>query len=151
MIFILINNRYNKITTRGVIMKGEGMLGKFFIRGEEYWYTVFRVIAGLVFILHGLMKFGNGVPGNTLMLVAGIIEIVGGIAIATGIWTRLFALIGALEMIVAWFMAHAPKGWNPLYNGGEAAMLFFIIFLVLLIHGGGKYTIEHWMKKKEFI
>ena len=132
-------------------MKGEGLLGKFFVKKEDYWYTIFRVIAGLVFILHGLMKFGNGIPGNTLMLVAGIIELVAGAAIILGLGTRLFALIGAIEMIVAWFMAHVSKGWNPLQNGGEAALLFFIIFLVLLIHGGGKYTIEHCIHKKECI
>jgi len=131
-------------------MKNEGILGKFFVKGEEYWYTIFRVIVGLVFMLHGLMKFGGGMPGNTLMAIAGTIEIVGGILIILGLWTRLFALIGAIEMIVAWFMMHAPKGWNPLTNGGEPAVLFFAIFLVLLIYGGGKFTVEHWMHKKEF-
>jgi len=132
-------------------MKGEGILGKFFVKGEDYWYMIFRIIIGLVFILHGLMKFKSGVPGSTLMLIAGLIELIGGTAIVLGLWTRLFAFIGALEMIVAWFTVHILKGWNPLSNGGEPALLFFVIFLVLLIHGGGKYTIEHWMKKKEFI
>lgn len=132
-------------------MKGEGILGKFFVKGEDYWYTLFRVLAGLVFILHGVMKFSGKMPLSTLMTVAGVIEIAGGIMIIIGLWTRLFAFIGALEMIVAWFMAHAPKGWNPLGNGGEAALLFFIIFVVLLIHGGGKYTVEHLMHKKECI
>jgi putative oxidoreductase len=132
-------------------MKGEGILGKFFVKGEDYWYTIFRVVIGLVFILHGLMKFKSGVPGSTLMLIAGLIEVIGGAAIVIGLWTRLFATIGALEMIVAWFMVHVSKGWNPLSNGGEAALLFFVIFLVLLIHGGGKYTVEHCMKKKECI
>jgi len=134
-------------------MKGEGLLGKFFIKGEEYWYTVFRVIIGIVFLLHGLSKFGVFGKASSsimsLMGVAGIIEITGGILIALGLLTRLVALIGAIEMITAWFIVHAPHGWNPLLNYGEAAVLFFVIFLVLLVHGGGKYTIEHTIRKKE--
>ena len=134
-------------------MKGEGYFGKIFVKGEDYWYTAFRVVIGLVFLLHGLSKFGvfskMSVALGSLMGVAGVIETVVGVLIILGLWTRLVAFIGAIEMIVAWFIAHVPHGWDPLQNGGEAALLFFVVFLVLLIHGGGKYTLEHWMKKKE--
>ena len=134
-------------------MKGEGVFGKFFIKTEEVWYSIFRVIVGLVFLLHGLSKFGvfgkSPTPLLSLMGAAGTIEIVAGILIILGLWTRLAAIISIVEMSAAWFMAHAPKGWNPLFNGGEAALLFFVIFLVLLVHGGGKFTIEHLIHKKE--
>ena len=129
-------------------MKGDGFIGKFFARGEEWWWLFLRVIAGIIFILHGLSKFGKGTPG-TLFLIAGIIEIVGGILIVLGLWTRLVALIAAIEMIVAWFIAHAPRGWDPLTNGGEPALLFLILFIALLLHGGGKYALEHVFHKKE--
>ena len=138
---------------RGVFMKGEGIFGKFFSKNEECWYSVFRIIIGALFLLHGLSKFGvfgkGAMPVLSLMGAAGIIEITAGILIILGIWTRLVALIGAIEMIIAFAMAHAPKGWNPLANGGEAAILFFVAFLILLVHGSGKYAIEHKIRKKE--
>jgi putative oxidoreductase len=120
------------------------------MKSEIYWYSIFRIIIGVLFILHGAMKFGKGIPASPLFLAAGIIEIVGGTLITLGLWTRLVAAITAIEMGVAYFMAHAPKGLSPLGNGGEAAVLFFVAFLVLLVHGGGKFTIEHLIRKKEF-
>ena len=134
-------------------MKSEGVFGKFFSNTEEYWYTIFRVIIGVLFILHGLMKFGlsgkGSVPLMSLMGLAGTIEVVGGTLIVLGLWTRLVASITAIEMVVAYIMAHIPGGLNPLLNGGEPAVLFFVAFLVLLVHGGGKVTIEHLIHKKE--
>jgi len=134
-------------------MKSEGVFGKFFFRNEEYVYTIFRVIVGVVFILNGLMKFGlsgkASVPLMSLMGLAGTIEVVGGTLIVIGLWTRFIAAIAGIEMIVAYIMAHAPHGWNPLVNGGEPAVLFFSAFLILLIYGGGKLTVERLIHKKE--
>ena len=80
--------------------------------------------------------------------VAGLIEVIVGVLIVFGLWTRLVALVGVIEMLVAWFAVHAAKGvWNPLQNGGEAAVLYFAAFLVLFSYGAGKWSLDKGMKK----
>ncbi|MEK6861086.1 MAG: DoxX family protein [Nanoarchaeota archaeon] len=126
---------------------------------QEYFYFVFRVLVGLLFLQHGGQKlFGwfGGLGGNTaelvsLMGLAGIIELIGGLAIVLGLFTRLTALIAAVEMIVALFMAHFPKSIFPILNGGESAALFFASFLVLLAYGAGKWSLGRILFKKEVL
>ena len=129
---------------------------------EKYhmWtYLIFRVMVGFFFLQHGLQKFGvvvkaggaGGMPALfSLVWFAGVIEIIVGIALMVGIFTRGMALIGALEMLVAYFKAHAPQGLNPALNGGELALMFFAAFIVLLAHGAGKWSLERALLKKEF-
>lgn len=77
-------------------------------------------------------------PVTSLFGIAGVIEVVVGLALVLGLWVRLAALLGAVEMLVAFFFIHVPAGWNPLTNGGELALLFFLAFVVMLTHGAGK-------------
>src|SRR3989344_3370668 len=98
----------------------------------DYLYVLFRAIVGLLFFMHGWSKFAGGFAQG-LMLVAAIIEVVAGIGIFFGLFTRGLATVSAIEMAVAFFMAHAPNGLNPIANGGEPAVLFFAAFLVLKI------------------
>ena len=132
-----------------------GLIEKY--ANKDYFYFVFRVFVGLLFLQHGLQKiFGmfGGVGGNTVPLMslfgaAGLIELIAGIAIALGLFTRLAAVVSAIEMLVAYFMVHAPNGLIPLVNQGELALLYVASFLVLMAYGAGKWSLEKAIMKKE--
>ena len=109
-------------------------------------HVVFRVLVGLMFFLHGGQKFGwfggQAQPLMGLMGAAGIIEIVVGLLVLVGFWTRFAAAVGAVEMIVAYGMVHASGGWNPLVNKGELALLYLGAFLVLVAYGAGPWRLD---------
>lgn len=121
---------------------------KIFEKNASTFYFVFRVLVGLGFLLHGIMKLPGIFDGSTsiigLMGLAAIIETIGGIFLIIGFWVRPTAFIAAIEMLVAFFYAHvAGKGTlHPLQNGGEAAMLYFAAFLVLMAYGAGKWGLD---------
>ena len=120
----------------------------------NYLYLVFRLLIGLVFFLHGSGKLfgwfgGSVVPLAGLFGVAGIIETLAGLGILLGFFTRLAAVGGLAVMIGALIIAHLPQGWNPLQNGGEPATLFLAAFLVLIVYGSGKWSLERVLLKKE--
>lgn len=119
---------------------------------NDSFYFIFRILIGVMFFMHGLQKFGNGIPDVTsLMGMAGILEVIIGPLIVLGLFTRLAALVGAVEMLVAYFTVHWPQGWNPLANKGELALLYFVAFLVLLIYGAKKLSLEKsWLGKELF-
>jgi putative oxidoreductase len=109
---------------------------------------VLRIVLGLLFLEHGLMKIvgfpasmGHG-PLPPLIMAAGIIEIVGGILIAVGFFSRYTAFITSGEMAFAYFIAHIPRGFYPALNGGEGAILFCFIFLYLAAAGPGAFAIN---------
>jgi len=112
--------------------------------------SVLRVIAALLFMEHGLMKlvhFPAAMPGAPdplppLMLAAGIIEVVGGLAMALGAFTRTAAFICSGEMAVAYFTAHLPHGFWPAVNQGDAAILFCFVFLYLVFAGPGEWAVD---------
>ena len=126
---------------------------KFLEKNSDNFYFVFRVLIGIGFLLHGIMKmpgiFGGTTSVFSLVGLAGIIETVGGAFLIIGLFVRTTAVISAIEMLVAFFYMHvAGKGTlNPLRNGGEAAMLYFAAFLVLAGFGAGKWGIDR--KKRE--
>ena len=130
----------------------------FFKKAEKYHdnaYTVFRILVGLLFFQHGAQKvlgwFGaTAVPLSSMMGVAGIIELVGGLAIFLGLFTRLFALVSGVEMLAAYFMVHAGNNMIPIINQGELALLYLATFIILFIHGNKKASIETMLFKKEF-
>ena len=119
------------------------------VQGKEaIFYGIFRILVGLMFFLHGWAKLFGAKPVAlvSLMGVAGVIELAVGIMLVLGLWSRLGALLGAVEMLVAYLKVHAFNAWNPLNNGGELALLYFAAFLVVLYHGNGKWSLE----KKNF-
>ena len=129
---------------------------KFVKKYRSHFYFVFRVFVGLLFMQHGAQKlFGmfnfQAAPLVSLFGLAGIIEFFGGLAIVLGFFTRLAATIAALEMVIAFFMGHViPSGiWIPIINQGELALLFFASFLILIVHGAGKLSLERALLKKE--
>ena len=118
------------------------LLGRF----AEPAYALLRIVAGLLFALHGAQKFGffggQQVPMMSQMGLAAVIELVGGILIAVGFLTSIAAFIASGEMAVAYFIAHLPQGWNPIANRGEPAVLFCFIFLYIAARGGGRYSVD---------
>ncbi|HLC52397.1 MAG TPA: DoxX family protein [Candidatus Nanoarchaeia archaeon] len=126
-----------------------GKLDSLVNKGGSWFYMLFRLLVGLLFFMHGLMKFSGGNSPSGMFLAAGIIELVVGAGVVLGFFTRGLALVGALEMLVAFFWVHAKNGLNPLANNGEPAVLFFVAFLVLLVYGAQKWSLEMKLLKKE--
>ena len=110
--------------------------------------AVLRIITALLFIESGTTKL-IGFPASdmtpplfSLFGLAGIIEIVAGILVLVGFFTRPAALIASGEMAVAYFMAHAPSNLFPAMNGGDAAILFCFVFLYLVFSGPGAWSVN---------
>jgi len=106
-----------------------------------------RVGAGLLFLQHGLQKlvglFGaTPVRLDSQLGVAGILELVGGSLLVLGVLTRPVAAVLTLEMLIAFFKVHAPRGGWPIQNGGELPLLFALIFLFLAGHGAGPVSVD---------
>lgn len=107
---------------------------------------------------HGAQKLfgmfgGMGPEGGTakfpdLMFIAGVLEFFGGLLAVIGLFTRPVALLLAIQMLVAYFMVHAPQGTIPLLNHGELALMYFIVFLYLAAAGSGPWSADHAMRKK---
>ncbi len=112
--------------------------------------SVFRIVLGLLFLAHGLVKlfgFPTGaqpgvVPLLSIFGLAGVFELVGGAAIVLGIFTRPVAFIRSGQMAVAYFMAHASQGFYPILNGGELAILYCFAFLYLAAAGAGSWSLD---------
>ena len=114
--------------------------------------AVLRIVVALLFIAHGTQKL-FGFPASSfpmgegglppMMLVAALLEVVGGLLILVGFFTRPVAFVLAGEMAVAYWMAHAPASFFPINNGGEAAVLFCFAFLYFLFAGPGTLSIDH--------
>jgi len=126
---------------------------KFFNSAPRYapqLHGILRIMAGLLFLQHGLVKlFGfpeGAMPGKVplmgLMGVAGIIETLGGILIAIGLFTRPAAFIAAGFCAAAYWMAHGSQGFFPILNGGELAALYTFVFLYFFAAGPGAFSID---------
>ena len=110
---------------------------------------VFRIIVGLLFTLHGTSKlFGwpssatGTVPvGTWPFWWAGVIELVVGLLVLLGLFTRLAALIGSGEMAFAYFTQHQPKAFWPIENGGELAVLYCFVLLLIAFTGAGAFAV----------
>ncbi|HEY8671392.1 MAG TPA: DoxX family protein [Terriglobales bacterium] len=117
-----------------------------------YWpetLSLVRIVIGLLFLEHGSSKLlGFPTPLHpepaimTLEWVQGAIELAGGLFLAIGFFTRPIAFILAGDMAAAYFMAHAPKNFFPMLNGGDAAILYCFIFLLLFVAGPGRWSID---------
>ena len=119
---------------------------------SSYIYAVMRIVAGLVFACHGAQKLfgllggvdrqGASAPLLSLFGLAGIIEFVGGLLIMVGLMTGYAAFIASGEMASAYFMAHFPRGFWPIQNGGEMAALNCFVFLYIASRGAGVWSID---------
>ena len=110
-----------------------------------------RIVSGLIFMAHGTQKFlsfpagemaGMGLALDSPAAFAGIIELVCGALIALGWFTRPAAFLASGTMAFAYFIAHAPKNFFPVNNGGDAAILYCFIFLFLACAGPGAWSVD---------
>jgi putative oxidoreductase len=117
--------------------------------------SIFRIIAGLMIIEHGMAKligfpvvpaFANLQP-LSLIGAAGFIELVGGALLIIGLWTQPAAFILCGEMAVAYFTVHFPRGFFPLVNGGTLAIAYCFSFLYLATAGAGPWSVDAAMKR----
>jgi putative oxidoreductase len=118
-------------------------------RWQPQLLALLRIVTGLLFLEHATQKFFGfpapfPMPGPLppLLVAAGAIELVAGVLVTLGLFTRLAAFIAAGEMAVAYFMMHFPQGFWPAVNKGEAAILYCFIFLYLAAAGAGAWSID---------
>jgi putative oxidoreductase len=135
---------------QGDPMGDDMMSNSLFAMWSPRLLSVLRVVAALLFLQHGLAKllrfphvpmFDQLQPFSLLGL-AGLIELVGSALLLVGLFTRPVAFIMSGEMAVAYFMAHAPRGFFPILNQGELAILFCFVFLYLAPAGGGPWSVD---------
>ena len=115
-------------------------------------YALFRIVAGFLFLFHGLQKLfgmfgGQVVPAFGLAWFAGAIELVGGLLIMIGLFTRGAAFIASGEMAVAYFMVHQPQALWPIQNRGELPALYCFAFLYIAARGAGIWSVDGSMRR----
>ena len=112
-----------------------------------------RVVAAGMLMQHGAQKlFGlllapdhpfTGMPALfSKVWIAGVLELVGGLLLAAGLFTRVVAFLLSGELAVAYFTVHAPRGLFPILNMGELAALYSFVFLFFAAAGGGRYSLD---------
>jgi putative oxidoreductase len=115
-----------------------------------------RVVAGGMLMQHGGQKlFGFPSSGGqpftgapellSQMWIAGVLETFGGLLLVLGLFTRVVSFLLAGELAVAYFTAHAPRGFFPILNRGELAALYCFVFLFFAAAGGGRYSLDGLM------
>ena len=129
-------------------------LSKFADKNQDALYIVFRILVGLLFLQHGAQKLfgsfgGNAVNITSLMGLAGLIEFFGGLFIAFGLFTRLAAAVSAIEMIVAYFMAHLGNFPPIVKGGGELALLYLAVMLAVLAFGSRRLSLDNMFFHRE--
>src|SRR5689334_19764286 len=117
-------------------------------------FTVLRIVAGVLFTLHGTQKL-FGIPPRagrapallSLLGVAGLIECVAGVLIIIGLFARPAAFVASGEMAVAYFIGHASRSIWPTLNQGEPAILNCFIFLYVAAAGAGRLSVDAWRRR----
>ena len=123
-----------------------------------YALAALRIVTAYLFIQHGTAKlFGfpyqsmfDGLELFSLMGLAGVLEVAGGLLLGVGLYTRSTAFVLSGFTAVAYFMAHAPQGnvLAPMLNGGELAALYSFVFLLLVFTGAGALSLDE-RKRRE--
>ena len=112
-----------------------------------------RLIVGLLFACHGGQKILGFPPVqkamslDTLGMIGGYIELIGGFLIALGLFTRVAAFIACGMMAAAYFMVHAKGGFFPIINRGELAVAYCFVFLFMFFYGPGRWAVDSLMTR----
>ena len=126
---------------------------------QRFWapriLSLVRIVCGLIFMEHGTQKWLNfpplGKPAPEFLSMSGfggILELVGGALLVLGLFTRPVAFLLSGEMAIAYWSSHAPRGFFPVLNGGDAAILYCFIFLYLAFAGGGAWSLDRVLRHK---
>ncbi len=126
-----------------------GMLSRF----SEVLFALLRLVAGLMFACHGAQKLfgvlgGHQMPLMSQMGLAGVIEFVGGLCIALGLFTSIVAFIASGEMAWAYFQQHAPRSLFPIVNQGELAVVYCFLWIYIAARGPGPYSLDRLIRRK---
>ena len=112
---------------------------------------IFRVVVGFLFTVHGTVKI-FGVPADAGKVAefgawpswwAGLIELIAGLLVMSGLFTRAAAFLASGTMAIAYFWMHQPEGLLPIQNDGETAALYSFAFLLLVFTGGGAWALDN--------
>jgi putative oxidoreductase len=122
-------------------------MATFMRRFDQETYALLRIVTGLLFVWHGAQKlfgFPKEAPDAPafILYVAGPIELVGGLLVCLGLFTRWAAFVCSGLMASAYWMAHGTKHLFPLVNGGELAALYCFVFLFLAAQGPGMWSLD---------
>lgn len=122
-------------------------------RWQPITLSLLRVVVGFLFIPHGAQKLFGVLEGRTAELLslrgtAGVLELVGGLMILLGLYTRPVAFILSGQMAFAYWLSHGPRHFWPILNGGELAAFYSFTFLFLWTAGGGKWSLDTWLQKE---
>ncbi len=117
--------------------------------------SVLRIMSGLLLLQHGTAKYLKipvvqsmaNVSPTSMSGIAGILELVGGVLLIIGLFTRPTAFILSGMCAVAYFVAHAPRGFYPILNGGELAVLYSFVFLYIAAAGPGPWSADAARRK----
>jgi putative oxidoreductase len=130
-------------------------MDQMFSKFQPVALSLFRFITGLLLFQYGVAKifkfpvipqFANPPP---LIMTAGGLELVLGALLMIGLFSRITAFILSGEMAFAYFISHFPRGFFPLINNGTAAILFCFACLYLACAGGGPWSLDAIMRKKD--
>lgn len=119
--------------------------------------SIVRIVAALIFMAHGTAKIFGFPAGESpspppeflsQMWIGGWLEIVGGILLVLGLFTRPTAFVLSGMMAVAYWQFHAPQNLYPLLNNGDAAILYCFIFLYIAVAGGGPWSLDAAMRRR---
>lgn len=123
-------------------------MSMFMERYSSQTYALLRIITGFLFLWHGSQKLlafpaaSSYQPPAYILYVAGPIELIGGVLVMIGLFTRWTAFICSGLMAAAYWIAHGSKTFWPLLNGGDLAVLFCFAFLYIASQGPGIWSVD---------
>jgi putative oxidoreductase len=118
--------------------------------------SILRIVAGLILLQYGLaklvgwpaVKMFENLPWLSLFGIAGMFELIGGALLVLGLFTRPVAFVLSGEMAAAYFIEHFPRGFFPLLNHGELAVMLCFVCLYLFFAGGGPWSLDAMRGKR---